>query len=260
MFAIATPIVTSRQLERQADEDHNAILESFRNAPPPQPREIGVASPYDVTSEYSVIETGGAEHADSTFVDEGLGLEVNISLHTCRPRVMHHRNRFGELNLVDGSDVDQCTSGGVMSIVDLQRGETFEIHFKLVGAPQGTIGWNARQLVSPRGASSTWHDALKQLRDGLPRREPPGLPPTVQRSGGLVESRDISPPYALLMTGDQDDMLKVLAYRSVFREFYENPDSLRAQQVARMLIDSLLESEEQQELSERWLRELSEAG
>ncbi len=50
------------------------------------------------------------------------------------------------------------------------------------------------------------------------------------------------------------------SFRRAFREFYVNPDEPQAHQVARLLIDTLLDSPEQQELSEQWTRQLDEAG
>jgi hypothetical protein len=258
--ALISQAIVSRQFEQQANDDLASILESWRNAPPPPLREIGTLTPYNVVSDYNVVEVGGDEQASSSFMTDELGLEVQISIHTCRPRVIHNRDRQGELNLVDGTSEDLCTSGGVMHILDARRGEEFEIYFKLIGTPNGTLGWNARQLVSKRDADQTWLDSLELLRSRLPRHDVSQLPPTIQETTRVVETRDAAPPHVLLMSGDEQEMLRLLSFRRAFRDFYVNPDEPQAHQVARLLIDTLLDSPEQQELSEQWTRQLDEAG
>lgn len=258
--AIVSQARISQQFEQQADDDLACILQCLRDAPPLPLREIGTLTPYDVASDYYVVETGGDERASSSFSTAELGLEVQISIHTCRPQVIHSRERQGELNLEDGTSEDLCTSGGVMNILDARRGEEFQIHFKLIGTPNGTLGWNARQLVSDRDAGQSWLDSLETLRHTLPRNELTQLPPTVRESTGVVETRDAVPPHVLLMSGDEAEMLRLLSFRRAFRDFYANPDEPQAQQVARLLIDTLLDSPEQQELSEQWAAQLDEAG
>jgi hypothetical protein len=231
------------------------MFEMLSSAPEPQQDKFGTIAPYEVDSEFEVSpsrhELGDSR---SSFIDVDLGLEVDLAIHACRPRAADR-----VLNVIDGSTIDQCTSGGVLTIVDLQQGEKFEIYFKLVGAPNGMIGWNARQLVSPRGMSGMWHDSLDTLRHRLPQYEPPGLPPSVSRAAGRLEARAIDAPHTLLLSGNEEEMLRLLAFRGVFREFYENPNSHQAKYVTRMLIDTLLDSPEQQALSERWRRELGAA-
>lgn len=257
--ALATQFVISQQLASQADDDLRSILENARQVPPPPLREFVSLSPYQVASPYRLIEVGGTEHANSTFIADELGLEVHLHLHTCRPRITGS-NRTGEINLVDGSGEDHCTSGGMMSIVDPHRGDEFEIHFKLIGAPGGTLMWNARQLVSPRTAEETWLESLGSLRDGLPLNDPPLLPQTVRSANGVVHTHSAAPPHTPLMSGDETEMRRLLQFRSAFRGFYENPDDSHAQQVARLLIDTLLESPTQHEMSRQWVEEIGEAG
>jgi hypothetical protein len=257
--AWATQAVISKQLSRQTENDLRAILENGRHAPPPVLHEVASLAPYRVNSRYGVVETGGPERADSSFVADDLGLEVRLQLHTCRPTV-NTGDRHGEINLVDGSDEDLCTSGGMMQVMDTKRGEEFQIHFKLIGAPSGMVMWNARQLVSERTGDETWLETLESLRDDLPASDPFALPATVRRAHGMIETHSIAPPHALLMSGEESEMQKLLTFRRAFRDLYADPASPQAQQVARLLLDSLLESPVQREMSEKWTEKLGEAG
>jgi hypothetical protein len=236
--AIGWRISTARDMARDRDKDNGRIQAILSALPDPPLDKFVTRSPYEVDSEYDVAaSTRQILNVHSSFIDEALGLDVDIAIHRCHPRATDRL-----LNLVDGSRDDQCTSGGVLTVVDLQHGEKFEVYFKLVGTPNGTMGWNARQLLSSRGNFGTWYDSLDLLRQGLPRYEITQLPATVFRTAGRLESRAADPPHAVLLSGNEEEMLKLLAFRGVFREFYENPNSHQAKYVTRMLIDALLES------------------
>lgn len=249
---IASRIMIARNLDAERDRDSARVMASVSSVPEPAQERFGTLSPYHVESEYDVrVSALSLQDTRVTFLDDELGLEVDIAIHRCRPRTTDRL-----LNLVNGACEDHCTSGGVLTILDVQRGEKFEVYFKLMGAPNGIMGWDARQLVNLRDTSGTWLESLDRLRQGLPRYELAELPPSVSRTEGRLESRAAGSPHSLLLSGDEEEMLKMLAFRAAFREFYDNPNSLQAKYVARMLIETLLDSPEQREVSERLLWDL----
>ena len=62
------------------------------------------------------------------------------------------------------------------------------------------------------------------------------------------------------MHGERGDMLRLLTFRRTFQEFYDNPDSDNAERIVWMTIDTLLNSQTQQEMSQQWIEHLNEAG
>jgi hypothetical protein len=246
-----------RAVEEGAQEDLVALRTSLQNVPPPPLREIGTLSPYHVQSNFSVVEVGGPEHADCRFVESTTGLSINVDLHTCRPRAMDSRERRGELDLVDGSDSDLCTSGGTITIVDPETNEEFGIHFKLIGAPNGTIGWDARQLVCPRNGSESWRQTLSTLHQHLQSGNLSTLPASVRESRDMIETFDVAKPSSVLMYGDRDEMLKILTFRETLGDFYSEQDPQHAARVVWMIIDAILNSDMQRQLSEQWMEQLN---
>lgn len=243
-------------LQRAADEDLDAIRQGLAVPQKPLPSKIGVLSPYAIRSSISIREAGGPEHARAAFVDQETGLEIRVDIHTCRPRVMHHAERSGELDLVDGTSEDLFTSGGIITIADPATEEEFPIRFKLVGTPGGTINWRARQFVRQRQTGETWQETLAALCENL-EPEPSSLPKrresnTLRASNGMIYAYDRGDPSTPLMSGPQEEMGKLLSYQQAFRDFYEDADSLHAQRIAWMMLKSLLTSKTQQELSRQW--------
>lgn len=247
-----------RDSEAAAEEDLLALRASLENAPPLPLREIGVLFPYRVQSRYMVVEVGGPESANCRFVESRTGLIINVQLRTCRPKVMHSRERRGELNLVDGSDSDLCTSGAAITIRDPETGEEFEIGGKLIGAPNGTISWNARQLVSPRNESESWRQTLGALHQHLESGHLSTWPASIRESHDTIETFDVAEPSSVLMSGVREEMLNVLLFRETLREFYSESDARHAGRVAWMMIDALLNSDMQRELSQRWMEQLNQ--
>jgi hypothetical protein len=217
---------------------------------------MGVLSPYAVHSYITVREDGGPEHAQAAFVDQDTGLEISVDIHTCRPRVMHHAGRSGELDLVDGTCEDLFTSGGLITMADPETEEEFQIYFKLLGTPEGTINWRARQFVSRRATGETWKETLLALSENL-KPQPPLLPKpresdTLRESHGMICAYDRSDPSKPLMAGPGEEMWKLLRYQRTFRDFYEDANSQNAQRITWMMLKSLLTSETQQELTRQW--------
>ena len=242
-------------------EDLRAIITNLKNAPPAPLRERETLSPYQIHSNYSVVEVGGPESADFSFVENSTGLKINVSIHTCRPRVMYNsrRRRSGEFNLVDGSELDLCTSGGMITIVDPETEEEFCLFFKLIGTANGVIGWNARQFVSLRKDDETWQESLISLHENLEKAEFSSLPATIRESHNIIETYDASDSSSVLMYGSREEMLILLTFREAFHDFYEHSDSQNAERIVWLMVDRLLESKTQKQLSDSWIELLTDA-
>ena len=247
-----------RQLAERTDEDYRSILKSLRNQPPPAPRVISSLSPYRTFSNCVIAETGGPQRAFCRLVDGNSGLIIETGIHTCRPTVIAGGDRTGELNLVDGSAQDLSTSGGMVRIVDPQTDEDFLIYFKLLGVPNGVMSWNARQLVSPRTDTQSWQETLSSLLHNLPPAAVPTLPPTVRERPGVLETFDVSEPSKMLMHGSRREMMRLLMFRTAFEQFYANPDADHAERVVWIVLDTLLGSKAQQDVSRQWIAHLNQ--
>jgi hypothetical protein len=246
-----------------ADVDYAALRKALANAPPPKLREVAGLSPYpSVVGSISVREVGGRESATAAFSDELRGLNISVSIHTCRPRGLPSGRHPREINLVDGTDKDLCTSGGSIVIERTDVEEQFLIHFKLLGAPPGSIHWNARELVAAQPDGRTWEQDLQALRQAI--EPPPGTAPpttrpaTIRESGHNLASYDARRPERRLMDGPRGEMQRLLGFREAFRKFYARTDERHARQVAWLVLDSLLTSPQQRAMSEKWQRALSE--
>jgi hypothetical protein len=237
-----------------------SLREAFASAPPPRLREIGLLSPHpSVKGFVNVVEVGGPEQAKTEFAQPDSGLSVSLSVHTCRPRALNGK-RLGEINLVDGSDTDLCTSGGLIVIRRRGSSDEFPIVFKLLGAPPGIIQWNARKLVEHHDIVSAWERDLRALQlelqpliDDVRTR---GDPRTVRTFGTNLVTIDPRNTAIRLMSGPPDEMRRLLGFRAALRDFYRNQDAVRARRVVGLILDSLLGSRTQQELSDQWRREL----
>jgi hypothetical protein len=170
-------------------EEDLRIITNLKKAPL---RERQTISPYQIKANFSVVEVGGPESAVCSFVENSTGLKINVSIHTCRPKVMHDSQRFGELNLVDGSKLDLCTSGGMITMIDPESKEEFSVFFKLIGTSNGTIEWNARQFVSLRKDDETWQQTLISLHENLETAELSSLPATVRESHNITQHHTTS--------------------------------------------------------------------
>jgi hypothetical protein len=243
-------------LQSVTERDRRALVDGLKNTPPRPLRDFGCLSPYTLRSNYSVVEVGGPETASREFIEPGTRLLIELQCHTCRPRVMHSAKRRGELNLVDGSGTDLCTSGGGINIRDPATGEQFSIGFKLIGAPGATISWDARQLVSQRNDGETWRQTLAALHQNL---EPAALPwdaKTIRVDEHRIETYAAGDPSDVLMSGKRRDMSRLLAFRQAFQDVYAARDPQPVGRVAWMLIDSLLNSATQQDVSRQWVERL----
>lgn len=254
-----TQLTIRTRLQQRTDEDLREIITNLKNAPPAPLRERQTFLPYQVMSNFSVVEVGGPESAVCSFVENNTRVKINVSIHTCRPKVMHDSQRFGELNLVDGSQLDLCTSGGMITIVDPETEEEFSLFFKLIGSPSCVIGWNARQFVSRRTDVETWQQTLNTLHENLESTELSSLPETIRESHDIIETYDASDSSSVLMYGSREEMLILLTFRKAFRDFYKHSDSQNAERIVWLMIDRLLESKTQKQLSVSWIELLTEA-
>jgi hypothetical protein len=240
--------------------DLQSLLESLANAPPPPLREIGSLNPYpSVKGCVGVVEVGGRERAHVVFSLPNSGLNVSVSIHSCRPRTMYGK-RAGEINLVDGSDTDLCTSGGLIVVSRPEWSDEFPIYFKLLGSPHGLIQWNTRMLVERRGTSPTWEHVLHELNSELQPllRHGSGVydQGIVRSSGSNLETIDPRDGTTWLMSGPRDEMQRLFDFRRAFRRLYQQQDAERARRVVGLILDSLLSSAPYHELSDAWRREL----
>ncbi|QDU38084.1 hypothetical protein Mal4_24050 [Maioricimonas rarisocia] len=238
--------------EREVESDRRAVAQNLAVAPEaPLPR-FGLLSPYRVATSYPVVETGGPEQAKIRFVDASTRLTVEVDIHTCRPRHLGAGEQSGELNLVDGTQTDLCTSGGVIRIIPADVGEPFELAFKLVGAPNGTIRWDAGQLIGPCDDGRTWHEALVGLRTSLASEALPVPSEHARQSEGRISTVDARDDSRTLMQGPREDMLRLLTFRELFRELYASESVEAARGFVFLTLDTLLESPVQQRLTQRW--------
>ncbi|MBX3443290.1 MAG: hypothetical protein KF774_12870 [Planctomyces sp.] len=251
-----------RETLRQADAaDHLALLTPGPPNAHAAPPEIGMLAPYRVESAIAVRESGGPG-AQHEFVDDATRTLVRVAIHRCRPLAAEHGLPASTINLVDGSDHDPCTSGGAVELRDLDTGDELQIRFKLIGAPNGTISWDAERLA----ADPRWFDRLQRLEGSLSggghsTSELPGMPGAVA-DGERIALRDHADPDRVLMEGPRDDVHALLQFRNAFREFYDAQNDEHSGRIAAMVIERLLESDEQRELTGEWqryLRTLDEA-
>jgi hypothetical protein len=251
------------RLQRADDDDRLALREALANSPPPNLREVAGLSPYpSVQGLLPVREVGGPERAAAEFVEAASGLNVNVSIHTCRPLGMERAAGWSEINLIDGTDEDLCTSGGSIVIGRPGVEEQYLIHFKLLGTPPGAIHWNARAFVIEQPDGRTWEQDLQSLRQAI--EPPPGTAPpttspaTIREIGHNLESYDARRPERRLMHGPRDEMRRLLGFREAFRKFYVKTDERHARQVAWLILESLLDSPQQRTMSDKWRRELAD--
>ncbi len=249
-----------RRLSQSQERDRRALCEAFANAPVPRIPEVGLISPYpSVRGSVDLRESVSHDHAATEFTQPESGVIISVSIHACHPWAVNGPSPV-EFNVVDGSAADQCTSGGTVVIRRPDSTDQFSISFKLLGAPPGFIQWDARQFVEQRDGGLTWeqtlHDLQSELRpllDHMPESSGQGA---VRSSGGDLVTVDPRNGSRRLMEGPREEMRRLFDFRAAFREFYRHQDADHARRVAGLIVDSLLASQRQRDLSDDWRREL----
>lgn len=240
---------------RQDQAEMDQLVQQLKSGPPLQPPRVGTLAPYRVAGQVSVHESGGPESASRSFVDDETGLDVRVDIHLCHPI-----SSVGELNLIDGSDVDDCTSGGSVTLNASSLGGPFEIRFKLLGTPNGAIFWDARELA----VNADLRERLVRLRSALESSRPvvahPPALPTVHDDQAMISTSTLEKPPMELIRGRRDEMLRLFSFRQAFRDFYQDQAADRAKSIAWLMVDSLLQSPEQEQMTRRWQEFAQSAG
>jgi len=249
-----------RRLSQSEARDRQALCEAFAANPAPRIPEVGLVSPYpSVRGAVDVRESTNHLDAATEFTLRESGLIISISAHACRPRAVSG-GRVAEFNPVDGSALDACTSGGEIVIKRPESADHFTVFFKLLGAPPGFIQWNARQFIEHRDPGPTWEQALYELQAELQpqiRQEPVvAASGNVHSLGPDVATVDPDNQSMTLLKGPGTEMRRLFSLREAFQDFYREPGEDHARRVVGLIVDSLLESAKQRELSEEWRHEL----